>query len=80
MPFDVSRVFLHAGAITGTGAVWVLYDMVPAFRRLGELRVSKDSFFLYALQLPIMDIIGGSQTQRFFKSTLHIPELGVFFL
>lgn len=80
LPFDVSRAFLSACVITGAGAVWVLYDMIPAFRRLGELRVSKDSFFLYASHLLIIDVITGSQMQNLLKFKLHVPELGVYFL
>lgn len=80
LPFDVSMAFLSACVITGAGAVWILYDMVPAFRRLGELRVSKNSFFLYASHLLIMDVMAGSQMQNLLRTRLHIPELGVYFL
>ena len=80
MPYDVSMSFLSACVIAGCGAVWVLCDMVPAFRRLGELRVSKDSFFLYASHLLIMDVTAGSQMQNLLRTRLHIPEFGVYFL
>jgi peptidoglycan/LPS O-acetylase OafA/YrhL len=80
MTHDFSMRILSACVITGVGSVWCLYDMIPAFRRLGGLRVSKDSFFLYASHLLIMDTVTGSQMQHFLKQKLHVPELGVYFL
>jgi hypothetical protein len=53
--------------------------MIPAAGRLGRLRVSKDSFFLYAFHLLVMDILTGSQVQALFRSRLHVPELGIYF-
>ena len=77
---DISSAFLGVRVIVGIGAVWTLYDMIPAFRRLGELRVSKDSFFLYASHPLIMDFAVGSQIQVFLEVKLHIPVLGIYFL
>ncbi len=80
MPYDVSMSFLSACVITGCGAVWELYDMIPAFRRIGELSISRDSFFLYASHLLIMDSVGGTQMQSFLNHTFHVPELGTYLL
>ena len=75
-----SAMLLNACIVVGVGSVWVLYDMIPAFRLLGRLRVSKDSFFLYAFHLIVMDILIGSQVQDLLRSRLHVPELGIYFL
>ena len=80
MGYDISMMSLSACVIVGVAAVWVLYDMIPAFRRLIGLRVSKDSFFLYAMHLLVMDTATGNLMQSFCMNQLHIPELGVYLL
>ena len=76
---DLFQVLMKLITLAGVGAVWVLYDMVPAFQRLEKLSVVKDSFFLYASHFLIIAVLFSAKMQDVLTNRLHVPEL-VFYL
>ena len=76
----VTNLIMRFTVIAGVGAVWCLYDMIPAFRQLSRMRISNDSFFLYAFHVIVLEIVLGNLVATFLMNKLHIPELGIYFL
>ena len=74
------QVLLKLVTLAGVGAAWVLYDMVPAYRKLGTLSVSKDSFFVYASHFLFISILFSSKFQDILIRRLHVPELVIYLL
>ena len=74
------QVLMKLITLAGVGAVWVLYDMVPAFQRLGNLSVAKDSFFLYASHYLVISILFSAKGQDILIHKLHVPELAIYLL
>ena len=74
------QVLMKLITLAGVGAVWVLYDMVPAFQRLGKLSIAKDSFFLYASHFLIIAVLFSAQMFDIQTHRLHVPELAFYLL
>ena len=74
------QVLMKLITFAGVGAAWVLYDMVPAYRRLGYLSVTKDSFFLYASHFLVIAILFSTKAQDILIGKLHVPELAFYCL
>lgn len=74
------RLLAKAANLLGVGAVWILYDLIPAARRLAKFSVTHDSFFLYAAHLGIIFTVLCAKSQGILSSRLHIPTLGIFIL
>lgn len=70
----------RATNVLGVGAVWVLYDVVPAFRRLARLPVARDSFFVFACHLGILFTVMCDRSQQLLATRLHVPTAGIFLL
>lgn len=74
------QVLMKLITMAGVGAVWVLYDMLPAFQRLGELPISHDSFFLYASHYVVISVLFSAKMQDILTHRLHVPELAFYLL
>jgi peptidoglycan/LPS O-acetylase OafA/YrhL len=74
------QVLMKLITFAGVGAAWVLYDMVPAYRRMGTLSVTKDSFFLYASHYLIIATLFSGKIQDIMIGKLHVPELAFYCL
>ena len=74
------QVLMKLITFAGVGAAWVLYDMIPAYRRLGKLSVAKDSFFLYASHYLVIAILFSGKMQDVMIGKLHVPELAFYCL
>ena len=75
-----SAVTLKFASIAGAAAVWCLPRLCPAFSRMGDWSVSKDSFFLYALHYDQMEVLLGASVQAKLQQSLHVPALGIYLL
>ena len=74
------QILMKLITFAGVGAAWVLYDMVPAYRRLGNLSVAKDSFFLYASHFLVIAVLFSRKAQDIMIGKLHVPELAFYCL
>ena len=64
----------------GVGAVWVLCDSMPGFRRLARLPVAKYSFFVYACHMGVLFTLMCERSQQLMVTRLHVPLAGIFLL
>ena len=74
------NLLAKATNLLGVGAVWVLYDILPGCRRLARLKVSHDSFFVYACHIAIMFTLMCDRSQQLLMTRLHVPVAGIFLL
>lgn len=74
------RLLAKAINLTGVGAVWVAYDLIPSLSSISIRSFVSDSFFLYAAHLGIIHIIFCARFQDILAMKLHIPALGIFAL
>lgn len=77
---DFERILLKIVELVGVCAVWSLPDIIPAFSRLGDYGMAKDSFFVYVAHYGILLIVMCGRVAELLETKLHVPVLGVFFL
>lgn len=74
------QVLMKLITLAGVGSIWVLYDMVPAFQKLGNLSIAKDSFFLYAAHYLVISVLFSAKMQDILIHKLHVPELAIYLM
>ena len=76
----LQRLLAKAINFLGVGAIWVLYDIVPAAKRLARRSFVHDAFFLYAAHLGIILTVMCARCEDILSSRLHVPAIGIFLL
>lgn len=66
--------------LLGVGAVWVLCDYLPGFRRMARHPVAKCSFFVYACHMGVLFTLMCERSQQLLMTHLHVPVVGIFLL
>lgn len=66
--------------LLGVGAVWVLCDSMPGFRRMARHPVAKSSFFVYACHMGVLFTLMCERAQQLLMTHLHVPVAGIFLL
>ena len=76
----LQRILAKSINFLGVGAVWVLYDYIPAAKRLARRSFVHDAFFLYAAHLGIILTFMCARCEDILSSRLHVPAIGIFLL
>ena len=76
----LQRILAKSINFLGVGAVWVLYDFIPAAKRLARRSFVHDAFFLYAAHLGIILTVMCARCEDILSSRLHVPAIGIFLL
>jgi peptidoglycan/LPS O-acetylase OafA/YrhL len=66
--------------LLGVGAIWVLCDLLPGFRRMARHPVAKCSFFVYACHMGVLFTLMCERCQQLLMTHLHVPVVGIFLL
>lgn len=74
------KLLAKSTSFLGVGAVWVLYDFIPAAKRLAHRSFVRNSFFLYAAHIGIIQTVTCARVQDILAARLHIPAIGIFAL
>ena len=76
----LQRILAKSINFLGVGAVWILYDFIPAAKRLARRSFVHDAFFLYAAHLGIILTVMCARCEDILSSRLHVPAIGIFLL